>query len=311
MDCQKKPALWLSYKYLGPRTLRTIEYLSPTALFDWRANREEFYRKRLADNKLPRMPQTDAMAVGSAFDAYVKAELGKGDFEQLFCAQVEEQNRAQALVDGERCLSEYKKCGAFSDLQIIINDAQFELTVQESVAHQDLGPVPLLGKPDAFFKNANGDHVILDWKVNGYYSKRGAYINKGYVVERPSGRRHKEAHVINVHGVDVNISGNMETFNREWATQTAMYSWLLGAEVGSEILVCIDQLVWRDNQMTVGEHRAYVGREFQLSLFSELAELWSIISSGWIFRDMPEEESRARQRSLDQTCNDPALLACL
>lgn len=290
--------------------MRSIEYLSPTALFDWRADRESFYVKRLADNRLPRMPQTDAMAVGSAFDAYVKAELGKGNFEELFCSQVEEHNRSQALIDGKRCLDEYKRCGAFADLQVIIHDAQFELTVQDTVS-SDLGPIPLLGKPDAFFKNANGDHVILDWKVNGFYSKRGAYINKGYVVERPSGRRHKEAHVINVHGVDVNIAGRMEDFNKEWATQTAIYSWLLGAEVGSEILVCIDQLVWRNNQMVVGEHRAYVGREFQLALFSELAELWAIISSGWIFRDMPEEESRKRQQTLDQTCNDPALLAIL
>jgi len=55
--------------------MRIPAYLSPSALGVFEKDREQYYLKYLADNRPPRMPQTEPMAVGSAFDAFVKSYL--------------------------------------------------------------------------------------------------------------------------------------------------------------------------------------------------------------------------------------------
>ena len=199
--------------------MRKPEHLSPTAVDNWGEDgdivqRSEFYLKRLADNRPPRLAQTQAMAVGSAFDAFVKSYLheklygnyGKEvehkivdqnsvetkirgpefDLHLLFNVQVEPLNRDQAMKDGQRCLDMYRSCGALSDLLIEMQLAQgnvrFEATVEANVSHECMVcDVPVLGKPDLSFKTANDILVVDDWKVNGYYSKSMKSPAKGYI----------------------------------------------------------------------------------------------------------------------------------
>lgn len=198
--------------------MRETKYLSPTAIDDWGESgdmikRSEFYLKRLADNRPPRLAQTQPMAVGSAFDAYVKSYLheriygnaGKevthkvqqddGSFIEivgpefdrntLFDVQVEPHNRVQARLDGKRCLDMYRSCGAMSDLLLEIKLAQgnvrFEITVEGNVSHECMVcEVPLLGKPDLLFPFGD-NFAIFDWKVNGYYAKTMKSPEKGYI----------------------------------------------------------------------------------------------------------------------------------
>ena len=54
------------------RTPRSLSYSSLT-LFE--KDCEEFYMRYLADKAAPRLPQEPPMAVGRAFDAYVKSQL--------------------------------------------------------------------------------------------------------------------------------------------------------------------------------------------------------------------------------------------
>ena len=207
--------------------MRKLEHLSPTAIDDWgdqfdMIKRSEFYLKRLADHRPPKLPQTQPMSVGSAFDAFVKNYLhvklygnaGKDvdhkimdhngketivrgpefDLGLLFKVQVEPQNREIANIDGARCLELYRKCGALSDLLIEIQmaqgDVKFEITVEANISHECMVcEVPLLGKPDlSFVFEIDGVlyRVIFDWKVNGYYSKTMKSPEKGYLKCRDS-----------------------------------------------------------------------------------------------------------------------------
>ena len=57
-----------------------MRYLSPTSLSTWKkcvdaGDMTEFFIRYLADKRPPRPPQTIPMAVGSAFDAYVKCYI--------------------------------------------------------------------------------------------------------------------------------------------------------------------------------------------------------------------------------------------
>lgn len=199
--------------------MRELKYLSPTAISDWGEDgdivkRSEFYLKRLAENRPPRLAQTLAMSVGSAFDAYVKSYLyeklygnyGKEvdhrivdqnnketiirgpefDLHMLFNVQVEPLNRKQAFIDGQHCLNMYRGCGALSDLliemQMAQGDVRFEIQVEANISHECMVcNVPLLGKPDLSFKTMNDILVVDDWKVNGFYSKAMKSPAKGYI----------------------------------------------------------------------------------------------------------------------------------
>jgi hypothetical protein len=106
--------------------MRKPEYLSPTALAQWEKNQEEFYLQYLAKTRPPRFPQTQPMAVGAAFDAYIKSYyherlFGAGfdpkfKLAAIFESQVEPQNRDWALVAGKYAFEAYKFSGACADL---------------------------------------------------------------------------------------------------------------------------------------------------------------------------------------------------
>ena len=136
--------------------MRIPKYLSPSSLGTWEADQEEFYLRYLADKRPPRMPQTQPMSIGSAFDAYVKSYYHKVlfntvdpefEFDTIFINQVEEHNRDWALVAGKYAFDAYQTSGALADLlnelQKSQSDPRFEFTLQD-----EFMGVPLLGKPD-------------------------------------------------------------------------------------------------------------------------------------------------------------------
>lgn len=298
--------------------MRTLKYLSPTSLATWIKSEEEFYLRYLATTAPPRMPQTDAMSVGSAFDAYVKSFIqkelfGTDLFESLFEAQVEKHNRTFALEAGRVCMEAYTASGALADLMTLLvrsGNCRFEFTVSGAVSGGFIGTISsgedaglvLLGKPDAFFTLPDGRKVILDWKVNGYCSKWGASPKPGYIglcstdtAVRPM---HKECMPVEKDGVTINAACFMDDV---WARQLAIYSWLCGAAVGSSFMCMVDQLVCRPGgNIKVAQHRCMMNTAFQEQVYAQAVELWNICSSGWIFRDMVEAESLKRQSVLDQ-----------
>lgn len=316
--------------------MRTIEYLSPTSISKFEENLEEFYLQYLAEDRPDKLPQTQPMSVGSAFDAYAKSFLherlfGKGsnprfEFDTLFTTQVEEQNRDFAIEAGKHCFDSYRVSGALSDLFMMMENAQgepqFEFEVKGVVdRYRDgykgkVGDVVFMGKPDAYFKNKDGHSVMLDWKVNGYCGNYNTSPKKGYVrvrdgwtatVAKPSrnaNAQHKDAFVQKVNGVDINIAYRLETAMPDWARQLAIYSWLVGEPVGSDFICCIDQLVCKPTGdkplIRVAEHRGQIGKEFQEALIDCAKQMWETVRSDHIFREMSLEDSQQRCKTLDK-----------
>ena len=293
--------------------MRTIKYISPSSLSCFYQDREEFYLRYLAEIRVPKIPQSRPMAIGSAFDAFVKnyimgALVGSAgippefQIENIFEAQVEPQNRDWALSHGERLFEAYRASGALANLMLELSAAtelpRFEFTVECRVAHACCaGGIPLLGKPDAYCKLSDERGLIIDWKVNGYCSGSSPSPKPGYVRLLPSGKQHKNAQCSRVSGIDCNIASTFETVDESWAAQTCIYLWVLGEPVGTKSLVGIEQLCCAGGEaatpLRVASHRSRIGVQFQAALMDRIATMWTAIQSGTVL-------SQERALMLDQ-----------
>ena len=302
--------------------MRIPKYLSPTSLGTWEKDQEEFYLRYLADTRPPRMPQTQPMSVGSAFDAYVKNYYHSALFNTLdprfeldtiLEEQVEKHNLDWARKAGKYVFECYRTSGALADLLTELKKSQseprFEFTLE-----QEIFGVPLLGKPDLFFTHKFGAPIILDWKVNGFCSKYPKSPNRGYlrvrdgwvgVPSRNANAMHKDAIPMKHCGVVINIAEFLENIEKSWATQLCTYAWLCGAEIGSEFVVALDQIVAKPDapdkpRLRIAEHRCLISADFQRKTVSRYSELWEIVNSNHIFRDLSLTDSSTRCSMLDQ-----------
>jgi hypothetical protein len=258
------------------------------------------------------------MAVGSAFDAYVKADLYKTlglpvnpvyEFEALFESQVEAHNRDWARPNGKHVFDSYKAVGAYAvileQLRRSETAPRFEFELRGPVTHQGKSVV-LLGKPDLVF-TLGGKTIIRDWKVNGYCGKSATSPKPGYVNiygGRSSGNPHKDATLKDVNGITINASRGLENADLGWARQLSVYAWLLDAPVGSDFVCGIEQLVGKPTggypEIRVAAHTYQVGPMFQQALFATAISVWEAIQKDHIFTDMTFEQDKARRKALDQ-----------
>ena len=306
--------------------MRKIEYLSPSSINQFRKNLDEFYLKYLAETRSPKFPQDKPMSVGSAFDAYVKSFLHehvfgkdkdpKFDFTTLFEKQVEPQNRDFAILAGKHAFESYKKYGALADLLVDIGKSigkpRFELEVtgivngyREGMTMSKSG-VTLLGKPDMFWINQEGLYATLDWKVNGWMTK--ASPMPGYINIRPGNVPHKDCWPVMYKGARVNNRAEFHHLNQDWAEQLTIYSWLCGVPVGEEFVAAIDQLVCKNLvgqpstdqvDVRIAQHRLLIRPEYQWKLFEEIQNIWEIVRSPHIFRELSFEDNLKKIESLD------------
>jgi hypothetical protein len=153
--------------------------------------------------------------------------------------------------------------------------------------------------------NKIGGHIILDFKVNGFYSKYPVSPHKGYLRIYPGLYQHKDCVQCDHFGMKVNKLYTLNMINEEWASQLSIYSWLCGVDVGSDWIAGIDQIACdgkdaRPPKLRVAQHRTLVDKDFQQSLFNEAADTWEAINSDHIFREMSYEDSKKRCAMLDQ-----------
>lgn len=309
--------------------MRDIQYLSPSSIALFDKDQDEFYLRYLSGDRPPRYPQTKAMSIGSSFDAYCKSYIherlfGAGNdakygFEALFEAQVEAHNRDWALPNGKYAFDTYQSTGAladlFTELRAAQGDVRMEFEVRGAVSGyregttRTIGSVVLLGKPDLSFVNKAGAFVVYDWKVNGYESKNAPSPMQGYLRLRSAGKTnhgmHRKCVPMMVNGVTINIGGKLEEYSTEWARQLGIYGWLCGQPIGSDFIVGVDQLVCDKNKgdlpaIRVAEHRTTIGREFQSLVFNRAVEIWEIVHSDHIFRDLSKEDSAAKCEVMEQ-----------
>lgn len=302
---------------------RTPKALSHTALGLFESNREEFALKYLMSTQTPRIPQTEAMAVGAAADAYIKSnlhhDLGFNDpqfeLDAIFESQVESQNRDFAHKAGKHLLEVYKYTGGYSELlemlQKSVETPRFEFSVEKTI-----DGVPLLGKPDCGFRLST--RVILDFKVRGYCSKYSQSPTKGYRLVRdgqpgkPSrshNTAHKEYTPINHHGLEIS-SKCMSFGSTTYADQMALYGWLMGEEVGDEdVVFMIEEFCCKyagDFQppvLRVAHLRHRVFADYQRKLLDRYKACWDAIQTGYIFTDMSREDNDARCEILNEAAS--------
>lgn len=307
--------------------MRTPSYLSPSSLSLWESDREEFYFKHLAEARPPKIPQQNYMAVGSAFDAFVKSELhsalfGEGadpqfEFDTIFIDQVEEHNRDFCLAAGQYAFECYVLSGAYNDLLDELVKSEFEPQFEFRL-DKTIDGVPLMGKPDCRYIHESGAHIILDWKVNGFCSKYGATPYKYYAMirdgwtsatakpSRACSRPHKGYQPMTHHSVEIG-SHYLEDTCKDWADQLSIYAWMMDEKVGDEdVIVCIDQLAskYRKDEnplLRIANHRSRISTSWQNQLLQRLSSCWRTIQSGHIFTDVSEEDSKARQEVLEMT----------
>lgn len=303
--------------------MRKIKRLSPTSLNIWESNRELFYTKYLSDAKPEWEPQSAAMIVGSAFDAFVKCHLhhhifgndGDGEYklENLFEEQCTNPDlKVWAWEAGKYIFERYRFCGCYDEILDELlqseEDPRFEFAIEGKIEG-----IPVLGKPDMWYKK--NVQVVLDWKVMGYCSKYSTSPKKFYKCCRDSWNpemgkptrggkgAHKKYKEIDHKGHK--IGGHwLEQVDKKWADQIALYSWLLDVEIGNEDMVTgIDQLACKPGDpnplIRVAQHRCRISKEWQLKLLERLKDCWETIHSGHIFTDLTREESDARCEVLD------------
>lgn len=305
--------------------IRKPEYLSPSALMTYNKSPEEYYIRYLAPSRAPRMEQTREMAVGSSFDAFIKSHLyesinGRGhdpkyELKALFESQVSAPNRDAAWEAGAYIFSQYQKTGCIADLLLEMDKSvtapQFEFEVRGKVS-RDSGWVVLLGKPDIRFINAQGAEVIYDWKVSGYYGKGNTSPAPGYIqcrngwTSERSGP-HKNAVLGDFKGIQINTNAYLENVKVDWALQLATYGWLLGSNVGAEIVVGIDQVACKNNgtkfpDLRFANHRLRISEQYQYSSFDSYVDLWNKIYNEpfHFFHDVSLEDSQARCEALNK-----------
>lgn len=202
--------------------LRRPKFLSPTSLSQFYSNPDEFFLQRLCTD-VPKQPQTIPMAIGSAFDAHVKAYLhevfiGGHDPEyelnSMLNGQVElgrdaipgspdRARRDYVIKAGQYAFHCYKRSGALASLMQDLGMALIGSIKMEKTVTATIQGVPLLGKPDLCFRTACGSGsgnpisdaygtpgssglatFILDWKVNGFMSTSTTSPKKGYSMIR-------------------------------------------------------------------------------------------------------------------------------
>ena len=283
-----------------------IKYISPTSLRMFYQDRTEFFLHYAVRD---RMPQNQAMSVGASFDAYVKSYIAERlgitgfEFEQLFETQVEEPNRVWAREAGAICFKTYKDSGALADLMGEISVARHTPRM-ESRVEGHVGEVPMMGKPDLYFITKEGEHAIWDFKVNGYCSASGRSPTKGYINCRGSWGRngvHKDAQVMRIGGLLVNITCGLEELDTSWAEQLCIYAWCLGEEIGGKFIVGIEQLACSSRGIRVASFRNRVSLAFQAELRNRIVRMWTLLGRGHIFDDLTREESDLRCKALRES----------
>ena len=314
---------------------RCPEYLSPSAMALFNQSEEDYYLRYIAEHKSPGEPQNKPMSIGSAFDAYCKSDLHdklfgsknhpnaeKFEFQTIFEAQVEPQNRDWALIHGKFAFEAYKNSGAhlnlLSELMSAKSEPRFEFDLRGAInGHRDntrttIGEVTLLGKPDVAFVNRDGNHIILDFKVNGYCSNWPVTPMPGYIALRQDNGRnegmHKNCSPYELGCMTINIGSFLEHHKADWAAQLAVYAWLVGESIGGDFIVAIDQLACNTKKsarigfpsIRVAEHRLRVHADFQHKVFDRACQIWEIIHSDHFFRNLSKEDSQGRCELLDQ-----------
>ena len=300
--------------------IKEVKYLSPSSIAAWE-NLENFVKWYMVYPPLPRAEQSNAMALGSSFDAFVKNELSRCIYgggsvklgetyhlETLFKKQVNNpDDQSWAWEEGGYLFLKYKDHGAFDDLLIDMEGCTeliFEESILKNITMPDGTVVPIKGIPDCSYRHRNGKLVILDWKCNNFRSSRKISPQKNYIIERPDGRSHNNVTPRDIDGIFMQDEYCFSDTNDKWAAQLAIYGWLRGQEIGSSFIGQIDQILCEPGETKPESrsvtYRSFITPEYQFMLADRITKIWKTIQSGHIFLNLSREESDAKMVALSR-----------
>lgn len=270
--------------------VRRPKYISPSALWLYEKDPLAYYFQYLGPPELKpkRDPQTEPMAVGSAFDYMVKAYLA-ARLGQRFNLKIEESVEKQHLnasgpvmVLAAQLFQTYMLSPASEQiLEAGLSSVETAYARDLEPVHIGYGEVPIHGKPDAAF-NEDGIVRILDWKVTGALCKNPASPHAGY--------KHLWTEDNKDVGPHKRWAECLGSLNSYWATQLTIYGWLLGRLVGEPIHVAIDQIVVRgDKPPVIAQIRTTVTRDFTVSVMARIQDLWDKILAEEVVDEMSLE----------------------
>ncbi len=287
-----------------------IRAISPTMLSKFEQDRKSFVLTYILD--LPRQRQTRPMAIGSAFDAYVKSYLAahisgkKGWFPILFEAQVEHHNRDWAFENVRYVFQEYKNSGALRKLLTELehaNSIMYEFDAHGKIVFEDGFWVPIGGKPDLFFILKDGINCVYDWKVNGFCST--AHPAPHYIRLMVKGRdrgAYKDIIPLKYHGIPIHMGGHLD---RRWRDQLYMYAMMIGLEKAETWIMGVEQLAFSKGELRCAAHRVKGRSDKVMELRSRLRRMWEAIQSQHYFTELSFAES---QRQVDILRNNSNLV---
>ena len=296
--------------------MRVPEYLSFSALALFERSPTEYYIRYIHTPKLDREPQTDAMSVGSAFDALVKNRLSMDLFgpehterlglrlRDLVPKQCDSHTLPESLEIAIPIWEQYEESGAYrallDEVQLSAVEPQFEVRVQARI-----GGVEIMGYPDLYYHNREGALVVADFKVSGSCSRAGVSPQQGYMIcrdihgSRTNGCTHKKF-VPGFHLGEQVSEYLIESHTDYWASQLSGYAWCLGEKVGSQnFLVRIEQLAVRPGcKVKCCTYKSRVSEEYQAELLERYQRCWSAVKSNWIFNDMNLLDSQRKASNI-------------
>lgn len=303
--------------------IRIPERLSYSAMSAFESDIEDFAIRYLSPARPHREPQQKAAAVGSAFDARVKAKLHellyganvdpKYTYEALFEAQVESHNRDFAGPDGDHVFEQYVYSGFYDELATAVQASpqppRFEFEVVGLI-----DGVPFLGKPDCLYWTPGGLTVVHDFKVNGYFGKSNTSPAKGYMLckdgyaDKKPNKSHGKAHENfkpMTHMGTIIDSGALEDCKEEWADQLSLYSYVLGCPIADpNVVLSIHQATFKPDPAggkplsRFSAYRSRVRKSYQELIVRRLRKCWDQINSDHIFPKLTKEESAQRMEIL-------------
>lgn len=245
--------------------------LSPSQLTMWLRSEEDYYIRYFLKE---REAQTPAMAVGSAFDSFVKAELLAKDGEDkkklfaTFIRSVEPQCYEEAVGAGAAVFMAYIHSGAFDALK---RDLRGHTVRCEERVVTTIGGIKLNCVADLFT-----DTVVHDWKVNGYYSS--GRPEQGYL------RMWKDG---NNKATDQRFEIMDDRSIPPWNIQLRTYALVHKAEQ-----IWVDQIIYPGPR--VAQYRYMVGENRVLELYGRLMEAWDRWKKTGVFLT-----DKSRQDALD------------
>lgn len=301
---------------------RKRDYLSPSQLIKWERDPEEYYLLYLAEGRVPRTPQTEPMAIGTAFDIEVKnslhrwallnsvtgalyPEAGKEDL--VYERQIENPLwRGEMRRLGKVLLQSYKDSGAYTDLTMEIGSD----LVMEGDGTGELEGLPGIQWkyfPDIRFRDAGGTPMVLDWKCNGYFSNSSVSPKPGFVKVRdgwiggPYSRgnltAHRDAKVVRWGKGGVVVNANKDQIDYDWHTQLCIYAVGCFGLDALPFVVGIEQLAFKTlngvRLPRVASHRWTVTKTDIDRLYERVERMLEAIHSDWIFRHLTREDSKA------------------